>query len=273
MADSIADGFHWTHETWGRALRSAPLEAVAVHFFTSLPLRLRGDDGVEARDWGRVADTVGVPVDRLVRLKQVHGNQAVVIRRGEDGWRRSSVPSEADILLSDDPGIALAVQVADCVPLLFADRRTGAVAAAHAGWRGTAANVAATTVAALGREFGSRPGDLVVAHGPSIGACCYVVGEELIESFRRAGCGDQVDRWFLKDVEGDLRLDLWAANRDQLAAAGVPPANVHQSRLCTASHPALFASYRRDGPGTGRLAGVIRAGIGDQGSGIGDRGR
>jgi YfiH family protein len=256
MADIAADGFHWTEAPWGRALRSRPLTEIADHFFTSLPLRLRGE-GREERDWALVAGAIGVPGDRLLRLKQVHGNQ-VVVARASDGAGRPWRDPEADIILSDDPGVALAVQVADCVPLLIADRATGVVAAAHAGWRGTASNVAGTTVAALHREFGSRPADLVVAHGPSIGSCCYEVGEELLEEFWRSEFGPAVDRWFSREKRA-LRLDLWAANRDQLVSAGVLPEHVHQSDLCTASHPALFASYRRDGKGTGRIAGVIRA--------------
>jgi YfiH family protein len=257
MHDIVADGFYWTDEEWGRALRSRPLGEVADHFFTSLPLRLRGENGDEERDWVRVARTIRVPRDRLLRLKQVHGRRAVVVRAG-DRRPATEVP-EADIILSNDPTVALAVQVADCVPLLVADRSTGAVAAAHAGWRGTAANVAGTTVTALAREFGSHPSDLIVAHGPSIGPCCYAVGGELIEEFRRAGAGDAADRWFSKDGDGRLRLDLWRANRDQLAAAGVPVNQVHQSGLCTANHPGVFASYRRDGKGTGRIAAVVRA--------------
>jgi len=260
MADFGADGFHWTDETWGRALRSQPLAEVADHFFTSLPLRLRGADGQEQREWARVAATIGVEADRLLRLKQVHGRRVVVARAADrEAGRPAWGAPEADIVLSDDPGVALAVQVADCVPLLLADRASRAVAAAHAGWRGTAANVAGTVVEALSREFGSRPEDLVVAHGPSIGACCYEVGVELVTAFEKAGFGAAVGRWFSRDAEGRLRLDLWAANREQLESAGVRPENLHQSLLCTASHPALFASYRRDGRRTGRIAGVIRA--------------
>lgn len=253
---SSTDGFYWTEEEWGRALRSRPLSEVADHFFTSLPLRLRGENGDEERDWARVAATAGVAPGCLLRLKQVHGNRVVVARAGQR--RPDARPPEADIMLTDDPGVALAVQVADCVPLLIADRSSRAVAAAHAGWRGTAANVARTAVAAMAREFGSRPEDLVVAHGPSIGACCYVVGWELREQFQRAGFDAEVERWFASDDAGQLRLDLWMANREQLAAAGVPSSRIHQSGLCTASHPGLFASYRRDGKGTGRIAAVIR---------------
>jgi YfiH family protein len=233
-----------------------PLGEVADHFFTSLPLRLRGDDGDDERDWARVAATIGVSPGRLLRLKQVHGNRVVVARLPADA---PLVRPEADIIVSSDPAVALAVQVADCVPLLIGDRTSGVVAAAHAGWRGTAANVAATTVAALAREFGSRPADLVVAHGPSIGPCCYEVGNELVGEFRRAGFGASLHRWFSPEGDRPLRLNLWLANRDQLVDAGVPPGQICLSALCTASHPELFASYRRDGKSTGRIAAVIRA--------------
>jgi YfiH family protein len=165
----------------------------------------------------------------------------------------------ADIIATRNPRVAISVQVADCVPLLLADRRSGAVAAAHAGWRGTAANVAATAVELLTREFGARASDIVVAHGPSIGPCCYTVGREVKEAFRENGFGGWLDRWFREEADGTLKLDLWQANRDQLAAAGVPRHQVHLSELCTFSHPGWFHSYRREGKGTGRIAAVIRA--------------
>lgn len=260
------NNFYWTAEACGHALRAQAVGEAADHFFTSRPLQLRGENGQEARDWARVAASIGVAPGRLLRLRQVHGNRVVVGRR-DNGLPASSEPRrgddgdsrwpDADIIVSDDPDVAVAVQVADCVPLLIADRRTGAVAAAHAGWRGTTLNVAGTTVAALAREFGSRPPDLVVAHGPSIGPCCYIVGEELLDAFRRAN-GAGVEAWFSRDGLGRLRLDLWAANRDQLVAAGVLPEHIHQAQLCTASHPDRFHSYRRDGKGTGRIAAVIR---------------
>jgi hypothetical protein len=182
----------------------------------------------------------------------------------------------ADILYSDDPALAIAVQAADCLPLLFADSRTGAVAAAHAGWRGLAQGVPSSAVRTLEEQFGSRPSDLVVAVGPSIGACCYEVGDEVRHGFLEAGFSPGLlSRWFLDaprqsnenppstPVPRPLRpgrryLDLWEASRQQLEAAGVPPAQICVAGLCTASHPRLFCSYRRDGGGAGRLAGAIR---------------
>ena len=258
-------------QPWGTALQSGPLAEVADHFFTTRQLWLQGES--EAADWVSVAATVGVPERRLLRLNQVHGRDVVVHRAGghggdpdaggptasrERGEGEASWPA-ADILMTDDPTVALAVVVADCVPLLVADPRTGAVAAVHAGWRGTAAGAAPAAVAAMAREFGAEPRHLVVAQGPSIGPCCYVVGDEIIDAFRASGFAGEIDRWFARDQAGTLRLDLWAANRDQLRACGVREGAIHQAGLCTASHPEWFASYRRDGPGTGRIAAVIRS--------------
>jgi polyphenol oxidase len=261
---SARDGFHWTNQPWGGALRSASLSELADHFFTTRQLRLRGDS--EDADWAAAAASIGVAPGHLLRLNQVHGRHAVVVRRADPAARDRLMAAagkgerpEADILVSDDPAVALAIQVADCVPLLMAHRRSGAVAAVHAGWRGTVARAAEAAVEVLRREFRAAPEDLVVAHGPSIGACCYEVGPDLVDAFEAGGFRAQVDRWFSRDEAGRFRLDLWTASRDQLLAAGVRADDIHQSGLCTASHPQWFASYRRDGSGTGRIAAVIRS--------------
>jgi YfiH family protein len=249
------DGFVWKVEPWGRSLRSATLAASADHLFTTGQLRLRGAG--EAGEWSMVAGTLGLDASRLARLKQVHGREAVVLGRGDQiPWDGASRP-HADILATDDPSLAIAVQVADCVPLLMAGPGGRVVAAVHAGWRGTCASAGPAGVETLQRTFGVKPADLIVAIGPSIGPCCYAVGPEVLERFEAAGSGSA--RWFHRDREGVLRLDLWAANTDQLEAAGVPRASIGVARLCTACHPGLFHSYRRDGPGTGRIAAAIRA--------------
>lgn len=270
----LTDGFVWTTESWGTALRCASLTDVADHFFTTRQLRLRGAS--EPDDWAYVASTIGVTPGRLLRVTQVHGHRVAVARRPKPAGRPASASPpvsddvsrsswsghdwpEADILVSDDPAVALAIQVADCVPLLMADRRSGAVGAVHAGWRGTLAGAGPAAIDALSREFGARPEDLLVAQGPSIGPCCYEVGGDLRGAFEESGFRTHIDRWFSRGADGRFLLDLWTANRDQLLASGVRPDAIHQSGLCTASHPELFASYRRDGPGTGRIAAVVRS--------------
>jgi hypothetical protein len=193
-------------------------------------------------------------------MRQVHG-AAVVVRRAGDAPRSAgeSLP-DADISISNDPSLAVAIQTADCVPLLIADRVTGAVAAAHAGWRGLAAGVPGVTVAALARELGSAPVDLIAAIGPSISAECYEVGQDVRSRFLAAGfSSDQLERWFLPGMRpGHWLFDGGRSARDQLEAAGVHAGSILTSGLCTATHPDLFCSYRRDGAGAGRIAAAIR---------------
>jgi hypothetical protein len=254
---AIPDSFFWTDERWGPALRCRALDAIAPHLFTTRKLQLSSED-----DWRLVAQALGAR--HVVTLTQVHGANVVTIRRGSD------IPlgrPEADVLISNDPDAALAVRAADCVPLLLADRRTGAVGAVHAGWRGTAAGAATAAVHALSRECDAQPPDLVAAIGPSIGACCYEVGSELVDAFAAAGHPRHlIDRWFIAPPpprgsreRAPLRLDVVGANRDQLVLAGVAEENIHIAGLCTAMHLDLLTSFRAEKDKAGRIAGVIRA--------------
>jgi YfiH family protein len=251
----VPDPFVWFDAPWGPVLRCQPLEPFA-HCFTTRHLGL-----TSPQDWRAVGALVGAAA--VVSLHQVHGRDVVRLGRG------APIPDEpprADALVTDRPDVAVAVRAADCVPLLMADERTGAVAAVHAGWRGTAAGVATAALQALRDEYGTRPADVRAAFGPSIGACCYEVGSELVDAFAAAGHPrDLVDRWFhaLPPPRGSrarpsLRLDVAGANRDQLILAGVPEDRIHLSQLCTAMHLDVLTSYRAERAAAGRIAGVIR---------------
>ena len=263
--------FYWTHEAWGAALRCRPIESVAQHLFTTRQLELPSREA-----WQQLARSVGVPADRVVTLNQVHGRHVVTIRRGIDPRALLSLQDsrpDADGVVSDAPDVGLVIRAADCVPLLMADKRSGAVAAVHAGWRGTAARIAIAAIETLGRAFGTRPADLVVAIGPAIGACCYEVGTDLVDAFASAGHERYlIDRWFRSPPaprggfrpvpgagDGKLRLDVPGANRDQLILAGVSEDNIHVAGLCTAMHLDVLTSYRAERERAGRIAGVIRA--------------
>ena len=254
----VPEPFYWSEEAWGPALRCGALDPVAPNLFTTRTLQLSSAD-----DWARIAVAVGATT--VASLTQVHGNAVAVVRRGQ---RLAAERPQADVLVSDDPDVALTVRAADCVPLLLADMRTGTVAAVHAGWRGTAASAARTAVDALQREFGSNPADLIAAIGPSIGACCYEVGTELVDAFAVAGHPRHlIDRWFQarppargSHQRPKLRLDVAGANRDQLLLAGVPETQIHDAGLCTAMHLEWLTSFRAEREKAGRLAGAIRAG-------------
>lgn len=231
-----------------------PLLAVADHLFTTRQWALGRPTPGPGDPWGEVARALGVGPDALVRVRQVHG-AAVAVARGPMVALR-----DADIIVSDRSGLAIAVQAADCVPLLIADGRTGAVAAAHAGWRGLAANVPGEAIAALAREFGTRPADVAAAIGPSIGPCCYEVGADVRNAFTGAFPAGESTDWFGSGARaGAWLFDTWAAARGQLEASGVPGDQIYEARLCTAGDPEMFCSYRRDGPPAGRIAGAIRS--------------
>jgi YfiH family protein len=255
------DSFEWRDTASGRALVCVALEPYASHLFTTREWRLgAAGDGDRAAAWRELARAMGVDAAHLARAHQVHG-ATVIARRAGDPPRPEDDPlPHADILISDDPALALAIQTADCVPLLIADRLTGVVAAAHAGWRGLAAGVPGVTVAALGREFGSAPPNLVAAVGPSISADRYEVGDDVRARFREGGFSEAaMSRWFLAGARpGHWQFDGWRAAQDQLEAAGLTIERIHVAAACTAGHPDLFCSYRRDGKGAGRIAGAIR---------------
>jgi YfiH family protein len=254
------DGFAWRASPAGPTLVCGALEPYAAHLFTTRAWRL-GTAAAGDRDagWQQVAEAMGVDAPHLAHLHQVHGGAVVVRRRGDDQVAGAPL-ADADILVSNDPSIALAIQSADCVPLLFADRAAGAVAAAHAGWRGLAADVPGIAIRAMRDAFGTLPANLVAAIGPSICADTYEVDAVVRSGFEAAGATErQLARWFLPGRrDAHWQFDGWQSAIDQLLDAGVPRAQIHAARLCTAAHP-QFCSYRRDGTGAGRMAAAIRA--------------
>lgn len=210
----------------------------------------------------------------LVTVRQIHSDVIHVAAAPA-----ADAPN-GDALATRAPGLLLGVQTADCVPILLADTRRRAVAAIHAGWRGTLARI---TVKALGRmrmEFGTRPRDVIAALGPAIGRCCYEVGPEVAQAFAAQfpAAADWFDGPFDQLAHGEepiwlpwltmmppghvpppprVQLDLRAANRWQLLDAGVPQAAISVSDLCTACRTDLLFSYRREGAKTGRMMAVI----------------
>jgi hypothetical protein len=273
----LPDAFEWIRYPWGPAIRCRALAGVADHCFTTRAPVLGAGPLTPGDGWHRVALAMGISPRSIVRLRQVHGTHVVRFRRHETFPPGAPDWGVGDIAASDHPGVAVCVKVADCVPVLLADTRHGSVAAVHAGWRGTAAGAAPAAIAALVEEFGTDPCDLVAAIGPSIGPCCYRVGQDVRAAFEAAGKWDgSLGAWFsaepaiepLHGVPGSdpaasgggpgVFLDTWTANADQLRRSGVPPAQVHVSRLCTSCYRETFHSYRVDGERAGRMIGVIK---------------
>ena len=185
---------------------------------------------------------VGLDYTRLAWAKQVHGN--TVARVGANGGRFAE---GADVLATDKPGVGLAIFTADCLALTLIDREAGAVAVAHAGWRGTARDVPGVAVRAI-RELGARPERVRATIAPSIGPCCYEVDEPVTRELSVA-FPDLWERWVRPARPGHVMLDLWAANEDLLARAGLDRARIENARLCTACHRDHLYSYRKGDPG------------------------
>jgi YfiH family protein len=227
---------------------------IVDHFFTAGSVELRQNES----EWDAVAALAGVPRRELRLLRQVHGRGIAVSRQGTTAgpW----TPPEADAVISDDSSAAFGVRVADCAPILIADRRTGVVAAVHAGWRSTMQQIGAEAVSAMTGEFQSDPRDLVAAIGPCLGPCCGEMGEEVVQAFRDAGHDDAtIARWFSREDGRRPHFDLWQANVDQLMTAGIPADAIHVAGLCTRTYPETFHSYRVRGTQAGRMVAVIRA--------------
>lgn len=183
----------------------------------------------------------GLEPGRICNVRQVHGDRIVTFQEPV-----RPLP-EADGLITDVPGLGLAVRTADCLPLILHDPVTPAVGVVHAGWRGTAARIAATAVAAMTAAFGTDPDRLRVGFGPCIRLHQYEVGPEFRERFP-----DEVIT-----ISGRLHFDLALANRRQLRAAGVRPDNIMDCGICTFTDT-HYHSYRRDGLAAGRILTVVQ---------------
>jgi len=256
-----------------------------VHGFSTKPGGVSTQDGQKLlnlgfTDWDtkenvlenrrRFQSALGATDLKLISLKQIHSDVIHLF---------DAAPAEVcqgDASITNRPGLLLAVQTADCVPILLVDPKKRAVAAVHAGWRGTLARMVVKAVGQMQMHFNSKPADLLAAIGPSIGGCCYEVGTEVATQFLSQFL--EAPEWFDEFRTGDepnpvqwlnmmppghqpppknVLLDLRKANRAQLLGAGLRAPNIFVSDLCTACRRDLLFSYRKEGPESGRLMSVI----------------
>jgi YfiH family protein len=227
----------------------------------------------------RLLSAIGASKMRLVTLRQIHSDISHRVNES-NAEALADEPPQGDALYTREPGVLLAVQTADCIPILFADTKQRTIAAIHSGWRGTLRRIAAKTLGRMQMELQTRSEDVVAALGPGIGRCCYEVGSDVAREFH--GQFPSAREWFdgpfnaLASGENDpnwlpwltmrppghplpepkVKLDLIAANRAILIEAGVPARQISASGFCTACQKDLFFSYRRE-HSTGRLMAAI----------------
>jgi len=213
---------------------------------------------------------VGAQEMKLVPLLQFHSDAILRFAAAP------TEPARADASVTKNAGLLLAIQTADCVPMLLVDPKNRAAAAVHAGWRGTLARIVQKAIGRMHMEFGTRSENLLVAIGPAIGGCCYEVGTEVAAAFsgQFANAAEFFDELRTGDEPNPLQwlnmmppghqpppkkvlLDLRKANRAQLLGAGVPERNIFVSDLCTGCRRDLLFSYRKEGAETGRMMAVI----------------
>jgi hypothetical protein len=218
----------------------------------------------------RFQSALGATDLKLISLKQIHSDVIHLFDAAPVN------PCRGDASVTNRLGLLLAVQTADCVPILLVDLKKRAIAAVHAGWRGTLQRIVAKAIGKMQMEFGTKPADLLAAIGPSIGGCCYEVGTEVATQFLSQFA--EAPDWFDEFRSGDepnpiqwlnmmppghqpppknVHLDLRKANRAQLLGTGLGASNIYVSDLCTACRRDLLFSYRQEGPQSGRLMSVI----------------
>ena len=280
---------HWTERT-SRGIRILQVDALnklpwVVHGFSTRPGGVSDDHGEKVlklgfTDWDtrenvlenrrRFQSALDANDLTLVTIKQFHSDVIHVFDTAPPE------PCRGDASASRRPGLLLGVQTADCVPILLVDPQTRAVAAVHAGWRGTLQRIVTKTIGRMQMEFGARPADLLAAVGPSIGGCCYEVGTEVASAFHaqfpsasewfdelRTGDEPNPLQWLNMKPPGHqphpkgVLLDLRKANRALLLKAGLREKNIFTSDLCTACRRDLLFSYRKEGALSGRLMSVI----------------
>lgn len=196
------------------------------------------------------AQALGVDAAKFTTCAQVHGTKVVAVTKdlvGSGSMAFAETIADADALITDLPQVPLLLFYADCVPVLVADTKTGAVGLAHAGWRGSVGEIALQTVQAMQQHYGCRSENMLAAIGPSIGSCCYEVDGVVLAA------GSKYRRCFTPNKNGKYQLDLWLMNRLQLEAAGISPQRIYCAEACTCDERQLFFSYRAEAGKTGRM--------------------
>ncbi len=187
---------------------------------------------VRSQEKASVSRVTGIPAENILFLNQVHGDSISLVEEypsGDEPWH-----ADADAIITSLPGLCAVIRTADCVPLVLFDREKKIMAAVHSGWKGSSLGIAGKALAAMIRRYGCKPGDVLAAIFPSIGPQSYEVKDDVARFFP---CDLRVD-------SGKIFLDLWKNVADSLEAAGIPPVNIFNPRICTLINRGEFYTYR-----------------------------
>ena len=240
---------------------STRLGGVSKGVCSTMNLSFARGDREEAvqENFRRMAAALGVRMQDMVFSKQTHTTNVRVVTE-EDRGKGIVKPldyEDVDGLVTNVPGLCLTTFYADCVPLFFVDPVHKAVGLSHSGWRGTVGRIGEETVKTMTREYGTNPGDVIAAVGPSICQDCYEVSEDVIDQFRANFEKQYWENLFYKKENGKFQLNLWKANEIIFQEAGIKKENMAITNVCTCCNPEVFFSHRASKGKRGNLAAFL----------------
>jgi len=221
----------------------------APYHYNNLAFHVGDQEEHVTENHRRLSQLMGYEYQRLVHMHQIHSDKVIIVDPLLHDFEN---PPECDALITDRTDIPLMVMTADCTPVLFFDPLNRVIAVAHAGRAGALLGIVPKTIEKMSEHFGTDTDDLLVVLGPSIGLCCYEVGEKIAQEVTEAGYTDAVAH-----KEGHYMLDVNTIIHRQLQQQGVPKAHIEDLDICNACQHETYFSYRADHQKTGRFAGVI----------------
>lgn len=229
--------------------------------YNSLNLSFNVGDAPEdvRKNRERLVQAIDIPLNSMTTAKQIHNDCVKIVSeesRGKGSVDFDGAINGTDAMVTNVPDTCLMVLLADCVPLLLYDPSKKVIGVVHAGWKGTLRFIARATIKTMQEYFGSSPQNIIVGIGPSVGPCCYQVGQEVISQVEQV-LGTTQNLVRNRSADGKGYLDLWKANLKQLLDVGIPEENIDMAGTCTCHHPNVFFSYRHGRGNTGRFGAGI----------------
>lgn len=240
---------------------STRLGGISSGIFESMNLGFhRGDDEEKVRDNYRLlCEAIGMNTNDLVFSDQIHEDKIIIVDKKDrgKGFHKENDICGVDGLITKDKGVALVTSFADCVPLFFLDPQKQVIALIHAGWRGTVKKIGAKTVQLMEDNFGSKSEDILAVIGPSIGACCFEVSEDVKIEVEKMFNRDIIDKIVKKQSKNKYMIDLWTANEEVLLEAGIKKEHIEKTDICTMCNKDFLFSHRGTDGKRGNMVAIM----------------